>query len=269
MSDRSSGVKFSLDKALGAAKLIWSIDGRRKMEYQSLAHDMDNLLHSIETVRILQYYGNEEVIYRRGLFDNPSLLAFRIYIIFRNVRIDLPEQQEDILNFLFWLLDRFLPFLTRAEQVIPDVRTQVDQYLQERNVPTVQILVQMFQNHFFEKPAIILRCILATITPPSVMRHFVRTRFFNARPVIGPAIAKLQGLPCEVSQAMATRWGMSIEKLGLFFYNLENFSQIQGKSFYGNLLTMSVAKNILIKKLTNGENPHVMFLLLMRILRRK
>jgi len=269
MSEPSSDIKFSLDKALGGAKIIWSIDGRIKMEYQSLAHDMDNLLHSIETVRILQYYGNEEFIYRRGLFDNPSLLAFRIYIIFRNVRIDLPEQQEDILNFLFWLLDRFLPFLTRAEQVIPNVRAQVDEYLQVRDVPTVQNLVQIFQNHFLKNPAIILSCILATITPPSVMIHLVRKRCFNALPVIGSAIAKLQGLPCEVSQAKATRWGMSIEKLGLFFYNLENFSQIQGKSFYGNLLTMSVAKNILIKKLTNGENPHVMFLLLMRILHRK
>jgi hypothetical protein len=262
MSDRRSDIESSLALKLRADEFIWSIDGRRRMVYQSLAHDMDNLLHSLEAQRIVQYDGNESFIYHFGLFGNFSFLAYRICHIFWKIRKDLPDQQEDILNFLFWLLDMFLPFLARAEQFIPNIRREVDEYLQERDVPTVENLVRMFQNHFVAEAAIILRCILAT----RVDR--VRTRFSVARPVIGPAIAKLQGFHCETSQAMATRVGMTIENLRLFLFNLENFSQIQGKAFYGSLLTMSVAKNILIKKLTNGENPHVMFLLLMRILRR-
>jgi hypothetical protein len=271
MSDVESDVKESLELSLEldqrAERSILSRDGQRMMGYQSLAHHLDNLINSHEVQAIVQYNGNQGWMYKFGLFRNPSLLAYRICSIFFNIRKDLPEQQEDILNFLFWLEDLFVPFLTRAEQFIPNVRDEVDQYLQEQNVPTVQSLVQMLQKHFLEKPAIILRCILATRTPlPPVMMHNIRVRFSKPLPVIGPTIAKLQGLHCEVSQAMARRCGMPIEKLELFFYNLENFSQIQGKSFYGSLLTMSVAKNFLIKRLTNGENSHGMFLLLMRIL---
>jgi len=76
------------------------------------------------------------------------MLAYRIYSIFGKIRKDMPEQQDDILKFLVWLKDLFVPFLTRAEQFIPDIRRQVDEYLQEQNVPTVQDLVRIFQSHF-------------------------------------------------------------------------------------------------------------------------
>ena len=109
---------------------------------------MDNLINSLEVQGIMQYRDNQACFYSFGLFNNPSMLAYRIYSIFGKIRKDMPEQQDDILKFLVWLKDLFVPFLTRAEQFIPDIRRQVDEYLQEQNVPTVQDLVRIFQSHF-------------------------------------------------------------------------------------------------------------------------
>jgi hypothetical protein len=60
-----------------AESLICSIDGTKMMDYQDFKHYMDNLLNSPEIWRILHYDCNLVFIYRKGLFENPSFLAFQ------------------------------------------------------------------------------------------------------------------------------------------------------------------------------------------------
>lgn len=245
-------------------RFILSLDGTKMIEYQSLQHDMDNLLHSDDVWGILQYHGNLVFIYRRGLFDNPSFLGFRICTIFWKIRLDLPEQQEDILDFFFWLRDMFMPFLARAEKYIPDVRKQVDDYLADRNVPTVGNMLSLFRNHFSEKQVMVVRFIFFTQAPKSIIPKTI----FRTRPITGLALAKLHGNRCEVLPVMAARVGFPIEELTVLLSNLENLSRIQGKQFYGKLLTSSIAQNMLIDRMFSPKNLREKFLLLMRVLSR-
>jgi hypothetical protein len=234
------------------------------MKYQSLQHDMDNLLHSDEVLGILQYHGNLVFIYRRGLFDNPSFLVFRICTIFWKIRLDLPDQQDDTLDFFFWLRDMFMPFLAQAEQYIPDVRQMVDDYMGDRNVPTVENMLSLFRTHFSEKQVMVVRFIFFTQAPKSIIPKTI----FGTRPITGLALAKLHGNRCEVLPIMAARVGFPIEELTMLLSNLENLSRIQGKPFYGKLLTLSIAQNILIDRMFSQKNLREKFLLLMRVLSR-
>ena len=246
------------------AQLIWSIDGKRLMERQSLEHDLDNLCNSPEVFWFLKYEGVDPSMFKFGLFNNPSRVAPRICIIFKKIQIELPEQQADLLDFFIWLKDKFLPFLARAEQFVPDVRSQVDEYLRENKVPTIENMLNLFRKHFSEKPLMVLRCILANRVPPKMPM----TRISWNSPITGLAMAKMYGFRCEVSPAMAARVGLTAEALSILLSNVEILSQIQGKPFYGKLLTLSVAQKFLIERLFCPKNLRENSLLMMQLLRR-
>jgi hypothetical protein len=243
-----------------------SIDGQRimKMEYQSLTHDMVNLLYSDEVRGILEYDGNLVFIYKKGLFDNPSFLAFRIYTIFGKIRLGLPEQQEDILIFFFWLRDMFLPFLARAERFIPDVRSQVDQYLQKRNVRTIANILE----HVSNSQLSFIRCIFVVRVPPPPSRITDSNWLPRARRITGLAMAQLYENHFEVSPAMAASVCLTVEQLTILLFNLKQYSRNQGKAFYGKLLKLSLAQNFLIERLVPDGNLHCKFFILMRVLMR-
>jgi hypothetical protein len=228
---------------------------------------MDNLLNSDE-VRggILQYDGDLVFIYKKGLFDNPSFLVFRIFTIFGKIRLDFPEHQQNIAEFFFWLKDMFLPFLARAEPFIPDISRQVDQYLQERNVPTIENLLNIYQGHIWENLMRVVRCIFVVRVPPPPSRIPHSNWLPRAHRITRLAMAQLYGNHFEVSPAMATSVCLTVEQLTILLLNVKQVSQIQGKAFYGKLLTLSVAQNFLIEKLVPDGNLHCKFFILMRLL---
>ena len=245
------------------AQLILSINGQRMMVHQSLEHDLDNLCNSSEVFWFLQYEGIESSMFKFGLFNNPSRVAHRICIIFKKIQIELPEQQADLLNFFIWLKDMFMPFLARAEQFIPDVRSQVDEYLRENKVPTIENMMKILRKHFSQNPLMVLRCIFANRVPKMGV-----TRFSRTRPIIGLAMAKMYGFRCEVSPAMAARVGLTTEALSILLSNVENLSHFQGKPFYGKLLTLAVAQNFLIQRLFCPKNLREKSWIVMQLLRR-
>jgi len=57
---------------------ISNIDGKRLMPYQGLSHKLDNLLYSHEVKSFMQYEEKCILIYKMGLFNNPTFLVFRI-----------------------------------------------------------------------------------------------------------------------------------------------------------------------------------------------
>ena len=130
------------------SKIISSIDGTRLMPYQGLSHKLDNLLHSHEVNSFLLYEGDLIFIYKFGLFNNPTNLVFRILEIFEMIQLDARDQQDDIREFFLWLKDIFLPFLAKIEQFMVDVRTQVNNYLEERKVPTIETMIEVLSKHF-------------------------------------------------------------------------------------------------------------------------
>lgn len=247
--------------------VIRSIHGDRFLEYQGIQHDLDNLLNSQEVVSILRYSGDLFFRYIKGLFDNPSFLVFRISTIFLKVRQDLPEQQKDILDFFFWLRDMFLPFLARVERFVPNIRSEVVQYLQERNVPPVENILDTLWKHFTVDSSIILCCIFIRKIPESTIQKTVfPNRFARANQICKPAMAKLYGIHFEVSPLMAASVGLTVDQLTILLSKLEELSRIQGKPFYGKLLTMSVAQNILVGRLAYRGKMCDMFAILMRVL---
>jgi hypothetical protein len=233
------------------------------MEYDGLAHRLDNL-KSIEVTGILSYNKDCVFIYRIGLYENPSFLLFRIFSIFSMIRLYDPEQQDDILNFFVWLKDMFMPFLARVERYIPDVRNEADMYMLKRGIPTIENMLNLFQDHFSQNPLMVLRCIFANRVPPAMRM----TRFSKSDPIIGLSMAKMYGFRCEVSLAMAARVGLTTEALSILLSNVENLSHFQGKPFYGKLLTLSVAQKILIERLFCPKNLREIILLMMQLLRR-
>jgi hypothetical protein len=250
-------------------RVIRSIHGDRFLEYQGIQHDLDNLLNSQEVVSILRYSGDLFFIYIKGLFDNPSFLVFRISTIFWKIHTDLPEQQKDILDFFFWLRDKFLPFLARAEQFMPDVRSQVNQYLEERQVPSIENILDILRKHFTMDSSVILCCIFIRKIPESTIQKTVfPNRFARANQICKPAMAKLYGIHFEVSPLMAASVGLTVDQLTILLSKLEELSRIQGKPFYGKLLTMSVAQNILVGRLAYRGKMCDMFAILMRVLGR-
>jgi hypothetical protein len=130
------------------SKIISSIDGTRLMPYQGLSHKLDNLLHSHEVNSFLRYEGESILIYKKGLFDNPTFLVFRIVEIFKMIQLDDENQQDDIRKFFLWLKEIFLPFLAKIEQFMVDVRTQVNNYLEERKAPTIETMIEDLSKHF-------------------------------------------------------------------------------------------------------------------------
>ena len=263
MSDSPEDLKNFLVLALEEKKWIRSINGRKMMEYDGLAHRLDNL-NSIEVTGILSYKEDCIFIYRIGLYENPSFLLFRIYSIFSKIRLYDPEQQDDILNFFVWLKDMFMPFLARVERYIPDVRNQADMYMLERGIPTIENMLNLFQDHFIKTPLMVFRCILANRVPPKMPM----TRFSWNSPITRLAMAKMYGFRCEVSPAMAARVGLTAEALSILLSNVENLSHFQGKPFYGKLLTFSVAQKFLIERLFCPKNWRESSWLVMQLLRR-
>lgn len=130
------------------SKKILSIDGKKLMPYQGLSHKLDNLLHSHEVNSFLQYEGKSILIYKIGLSNNPTFLIFRIMEIFKLIQLDDENQQDDIHEFFLWLKDIFLPFLEKIEQFMIDVRIQINNYLEERKVPTIEKILEVLSNHF-------------------------------------------------------------------------------------------------------------------------
>lgn len=251
------------------SRVIPSIRGDCSLEYQGLQHDLDNLLNSQEVMSILEYSGDFSFIYRKGLFDNPSFLLFRISTIFWKIHTDLPEQQKDILNFFFWLRDMLLPFLDRVERFEPNIRSEVVQYLQERNVPPVENILDTLWKHFTVESSVILCCIFIRKIPKSTIQKTVfPNRFSRANQICKPAMAKLYGINFEVSPLMAESVDLTVDQLTIILSKLEELSRIQGKPFYGKLLTMSVAQNILVGRLACRGKMCDMFAILMRVLGR-
>lgn len=250
-------------------RVILSIHGDRFLKYQGLQHDLVNLLNSQEVVSILRYSGDFCFIYRKGLFDNPSFLLFRISSIYRKIHLDLPNQQKEILHFFFWLRDKFLPFLARVERFEPNIRSEVVQYLQERNVPPVENILDALWKHFTVDSSVIICCIFIRKIPESTIQKTVfPNRFARANQICKPAMAKLYGIHFEVSLLMAASVGLTVDQLTILLSKLEELSRIQGKPFYGKLLTMSVAQNILVGRLAYRGKMCDMFAILMRVLGR-
>lgn len=130
------------------SRIILSIDGKSTMTYQGLSHKLDNLLNLPEVNSFLKYEGDSILIYKFGLFNNPTFLVFRIVEIFKMIQLDDRDQQDDIRQFFLWLKNILLPFLAKIEQFMVDVRTQVNNYLEEREVPTIEKILEVLSNHF-------------------------------------------------------------------------------------------------------------------------
>lgn len=125
-------------------------DGKKMMPYQGLSHKLYLLLNSHEVKSFLLYEGDLIFIYKFGLFDNPTCLVFRILEIFKMIQWDARDQQDDIREFFLWLKNIFLPFLAKIKQFMVDVRTQVNNYLKERKVPTIERMIENLSKHFAE-----------------------------------------------------------------------------------------------------------------------
>jgi hypothetical protein len=213
-------------------------DGR-DVEYQGLEHLVSNLLKLYEVAAICAFRGNSPSLLRMGLFENPSFVVPRIADIFRLFRLDDPEQQRDIFDFLVWLVETFLPFLAHVEKHILHVRHQVDAYLATRQCPPLSEILCRLKSHFFVGPSRVFSCI------------FLRNHrgFPQARFLAGLAIAQFNGNLCHLSQEMAARFGLAIVQFSGILLCVRMLPQIQGKSFWRRVRTLSIAQSFLIRKL--------------------
>jgi hypothetical protein len=214
-------------------------DGRF-VEYQGLAHFVSNLLELYEVTAFLDYRGDIPWIFKKGLFDNPSLVVPRIADIHQLIRLDDPEQQRDIFDFLSWLEETCIPFLDHAEQHMPDVRHQIDSYLTQRRVPPLHEILCCLRSHFFVGPSRVFCCIFLRNH-----RGFLQARRFLA----GLAITQFNGNPCYVSQEMAVRFGLTIVQFSGILLRVRMLPQIKGKSFWRKVRTLSIAQIFLIRRL--------------------
>ena len=242
-------------------KKLFRLPDGRHVEYQGLGHFVSNL-QLREVAAICAFRGDIPWIFEKGLFDNPSLVVPRIADIYRLIRLDDPEQQPDIFEFLLWLVETCLPFLDHAEQHMPDVRHQIDSYLSQRRVPPLHEILCCLKNHFFVGPSRVFCCI------------FLRNHrgFLQARFLAGLAIAQLNWNPCYVSQEMAARFGLTIVQFSGILLRVSMLPQIQGKSFWRKVRTLSIAQKFLIRRLlmvfTKYNIDMLYFRILMRVLSR-
>lgn len=218
-------------------QMIGPPDGRL-VEYQGLGHYVSNLGLN-EVVAICNYRGNVSLFFTKGLFDNPSFVVPRIADIWWLIHLDDPEQQRDIFEFLLWLVEKCLPFLDHAEKHMPDVRHQVDAYLATRRCPPLCEILCRLKTHFFVGPSRVFSCI------------FLRNHrgFPQARFLAGLAIAQFNGNLCHVSQEMAARCGLAIVQFSDILLRVRMLPQIQGKSFWRKVRTLSIAQSFLITEL--------------------
>jgi len=237
-------------------RMIRLPDGRL-VEYQGLAHFVSNLGLN-EVVAICNYRGNVSLFFTKGLFDNPSFVVPRIADIWWLIHLDDPEQQRDIFEFLLWLVEKCLPFLDHAEKHMPDVRHQVDTYLATRQCPPLCEILCRLKSHFFVGPSRVFSCI------------FLNHKGFppQARFLAGLAIAQFNGNLCHVSQEMAARCGLAIVQFSDILLRVRMLPQIQGKSFWRKVRTLSIAQSFLIRKLLMLFKRYNCGLLNFRILRR-
>jgi len=224
-------------------------DGRY-VEYQGLGHYVSNL-GLPEVFGICNYRGDISFFFTKGLFDNPSFVVLRIADIWWLIHLDDPDQQGDIFDFLVWLVETFLPFLAHVEKHILNVRHQVDACLAERRCPPLCEILCRLKSHFFVGPSRVFSCI------------FLRNHrgFPQARFLAGLAIAQFNGNLCHLSQEMAARFGLAIVQFRML-------PQIQGKSFWRRVRTLSIAQSFIRKLLVLFKEYNIYGLLNFRILRR-
>lgn len=217
---------------------LFYLPNGRYVEYQGLAHFVFNL-GLPEVYGICNYRGTISFIFTKGLFDNPSFVVLRIADIWWLMHLDDPDQQGDIFDFLLWLVETFLPFLAHAEKHMLDVRHQVDACLEERRCPPLCEILCHLKSHFFVGPSRVFSCI------------FLRNHrgFPQARFLAGLAIAQFNGNLCHVSQEMAARFGLTIVQFSGILLRVRMLPQIQGKSFWRKVRTLSIAQSFLIRAL--------------------
>jgi hypothetical protein len=185
-------------------------------------------------------------ILRMVLFGKPSFLVFKITSIYRQIRLNDPEQTQNILEFFLWLLEDFMPFLAHCERYIPDVRFQVDIQLIE-HIPPLEEIISTLRNHFSELPLRIVRCMIVTLSRPIPQDRYQSGISRNPY-LTAVGIAYLKGNGPEVSWKMMNRFGLTFQQLTEIQMYLSHFPRIREKSFWKRVHVITIAVNFLIRK---------------------
>jgi len=91
---------------------------------------------------------NDFFLLRHGLFKNPSLVAKRIGLIYRE--IDWQNPHQDRRRFLTWITGTFIPLLNKIKQLVPTIGEEVDEELMgvcDKNLETIIQNLTNFCNH--------------------------------------------------------------------------------------------------------------------------
>lgn len=238
-------------------------------QFESLLYWLDLLLNCPDSKLLCRANDAEIVrlndcgILHAGLFysfESVCLLG-KVIETFRKIELDEVNNQEDIARFYCWLRDVFVPFLGRVELVIPDIFTQVNDFFQKGRTPTLEIMLKGLMLHFSEVPLCILRAIF--------LRNLRTTAEFpRVTTFIGFAMAKTQGKylsPWDIEQKNV---GLTHYDACIFLEKMRHVGMIQGRLFRRRLLSLSIARKLLIKRLSygSGENRCDTFSLFMRVL---
>jgi len=209
--------------------------------------ELANLLLKLNKVKAnCSIRSNDHSILRMVLFDKPSFLIFKITSIYRQIRLNDPEQTQDILKFFLWLLEHFLPFLAHCERFIAYVRIQVDIQLIE-HIPPLEEIISTLRDHFSVVPLQILRCMIVTVMRPIPRVHY-QSGISGNQYLTAVAIAYLRGNGPEVSLKMMSRFGLTFKQLTEIHMHLSHFPRIRGKSFWRKVHMITIAVNFLIRK---------------------
>ena len=214
---------------------------------------------------------NEEYeTYIRCLFhvsySDPGILdrIIKIYQQFTHIRAKA-DMQESIADFFFWLRDVFMRSLDNVKAVMPDIFLRVNAHFANARIPTIEKILVSLKEHFCVVPFFIQSAMFLRRRQKK-FRFFVNPESPRAHLIIGITLVKWYSGDV-VPWRTITQSNVKFAQNDYWLLNskLRYAVDIHGRFFCKRLLSLSFSQ-ILIKRLSHGENPRVFFTMLMRVL---
>lgn len=200
-------------------------------------------------------------------FSKPGILD-RIIKIYNISQIrEEAYMQESIADFFFWLRDVFMRSLDNVKAVMPDIFLRVNAHFANARIPTIEKILVSLKEHFCVVPFFIQSAMfLRSLRRQKNFRFFVNPESPRAHLIIGITLVKWYSGDV-VPWRTITQSNVEFAQNDYWLLNskLRYAVDIHGRFFCKRLLSLSFSQ-ILIKRLSHGENPRVFFTMLMRVL---
>ena len=239
----------------------------RRLEYLQRRRDVLAMAAMARTCSIEEY---DEYI--RWLFysayADPGILdrIMKIYEQFTHIREEA-YMQESIADFFFWLRDVFMRSLENVKAVMPDIFLRVNAHFANARIPTIETILVSLKEHFCVVPFFIQSAMfLRSLRRQKKFRFFVNPESPRAHLIIGITLVKWYSgdvVPWQTITQSNVKFAHN--EYWLLNSKLRYAVDIHGRFFCKRLLSLSFSQ-ILIKRLSHGENQRVFFTMLMRVL---